>query len=69
VRLSWDAVKMKWAPEKVRGTAVEKGYPRTPAGPLPKGKYTVKVVTPLIGVFEGVDHEVSALKVDIEVGG
>jgi hypothetical protein len=62
-------VKMKWAPDKVRGTAVEKGFPRTPAGPLPKGKYTVKVVTPLIGVFEGGDHEVSAPKLEIDVGG
>jgi hypothetical protein len=69
VRVAWDAVKMKWAPLKVRGTAVERGYPRSPAGPLPKGKYTVKVVTPLIGVFEGADHEVSAPKVEIEVGG
>jgi hypothetical protein len=69
VRLPWDAVKMKWAPEKVRGTAVERGYPRSPAGPLPKGKYTVKVVTPLIGVFEGGEHEVSAPKIELEVGG
>ena len=69
VRVPWEAVRMKWAPEKVRGTAVEKGYPRSPAGPLPKGKYTVKVVTPLVGVFEGADHEVSAPQVDIEVGG
>jgi hypothetical protein len=68
VRVPWEAVKMKWAPDKVRGTAVEKGYPRVPAGALSKGKYTVKVVTPLIGVFEGGDHEVSAPKVDIEVG-
>jgi hypothetical protein len=68
VRVPWEAVKMKWAPDKVRGTAVEKGYPRVPAGPLPKGKYKVKVVTPLIGVFEGADHEVSAPSVDIEVG-
>ncbi|MDF2696195.1 MAG: hypothetical protein K0S65_4578 [Labilithrix sp.] len=68
VRVPWEAVKMKWAPDKVRGTAVEKGYPRVPAGPLPKGKYTVKVVTPLIGVFEGGDHEVSSPKVEIEVG-
>ena len=60
---------MKWAPDQVRGTAVEKGYPRKPAGPLPRGKYQVKIVTPLIGVFEGGDHEVSAPKVDIEVGG
>jgi len=68
VSVPWQAVKMKWAPDKVRGTAVERGYPRTPAGPLPKGKYTVKVVTPLIGVLEGGDHEISAPTVDIEVG-
>jgi len=68
VRVPWEAVKMKWAPAKVRGTAVERGYPRVPAGALPKGKYTVKVVTPLIGVFEGGDHEVSAPSVEIEVG-
>jgi hypothetical protein len=67
VRVPWEAVKMKWAPEKVRGTAVERGYPRVPAGPLKKGKYTVKVVTPLVGVSEGGEHEVSAPKVDIEV--
>jgi hypothetical protein len=68
VRVPWEAVKMKWAPDRVRGTAAEKGYPRTPAGPLAKGKYTVKVVTPLVGVFEGGEHEVSAPKVEIEVG-
>ena len=67
-RVAWDATKMAWAPEKVRGTASEKGYPRKPAGPLPKGKYSVKLVSPLIGVFEGGEHEVSAPKVDIEVG-
>ncbi|MBN9166358.1 MAG: hypothetical protein BGO98_48920 [Myxococcales bacterium 68-20] len=68
VRVPWEAVKMKWAPNKVRGTAVEKGYPRVPSGALAKGKYTVKVVTPLIGVFEGGDHEMSSPSVEIEVG-
>ena len=68
VTVPWEAVRMKWAPQKVRGTAVEKGYPRAPAGPLPKGKYTVKVVTPLVGVLEGGDHEVSAPSLDVEVG-
>ena len=58
---------MKWAPEKVRGTPPERGYPRAPAGPLAKGKYTVKVVTPLVGVSEGVDHEMSAPKVEVEI--
>ena len=67
VRVPWEAVKTKWAPEKVRGTPAERGFPRSPAGPLAKGKYTVKVVTPLIGVFEGSEHEISAPKVDIEV--
>lgn len=66
-RLPWEAVKMKWAPEKYRGTPPERGYPRAPAGPLPKGKYSVKVMTPLVGVSEGVDHEMSAPKVEIEI--
>lgn len=68
-RIPWDAVKMKWAPDKVRGTAVEKGYPRAAAGPLTRGKYSVRLVTPLVGVFEGAEREVSAPKIDIEVGG
>jgi hypothetical protein len=66
-RVQWEAVKMTWAPEKVRGTPVERGFPRKPAGPLPKGKYTVKVQTPLVGVQEGVEHEVSGPRVEIEV--
>jgi hypothetical protein len=68
VKVGWDAVKMKWAPEKVRGTPPERGYPRTAAGPLPKGKYTVRVVTPLVNVMEGSEKEISAPKVPIEVG-
>jgi len=67
-RLTFEAVKMKWAPEKYKGTPPEKGYPRAAAGPLPKGKYTIRVITPLVGVFEGVDHEVSVPKVEIDVG-
>ena len=67
VRIPWEAVKMKWAPEKYRGTPPERGFPRTAAGPLPKGKYSVKVVTPLVGVSEGVDHEMSSPKVEIEI--
>jgi hypothetical protein len=66
-RVPWEAVKMKWAPDKYRGTPPERGYPRTAAGPLPKGKYLVKVMTPLVGVSEGVDHEMSAPRVEIEV--
>jgi hypothetical protein len=67
MRVSWEAVKMKWAPEKYKGTPPERGFPRAAAGPLGKGKYVVKVVTPLVGVMEGVDHELSAPKVEIEV--
>jgi hypothetical protein len=69
MRVPWEAVKTKWAPDKYKGTPPERGYPRSPAGPLPKGKYTIKVVTPLVGVNEGSDHEVSTPKIDIEVGG
>ena len=67
VKLGWDATKMRWAPEKLKGTPPEQGYPKAPNGPLPKGKYVLRVVTPLIGVFEGVDHEVSAPRTEIEV--
>jgi hypothetical protein len=67
VKLGWDATKMRWAPEKLKGTPPEQGYPKAPNGPLPKGKYVLRVVTPLIGVFEGIDHEVSAPRTEIEV--
>ncbi len=64
--LSWEAVKTKWAPEKYLGAPPERGFPRSSAGPLPKGKYTVKVVTPLVGVADG--EAMTAPKVDIEIG-
>lgn len=67
-KVGWDAVRMRWAPEKLKGTPPEMGFPRVPAGPLPKGKYTIKIVTPLLNATEGVEHEVSAPKVTIEVG-
>jgi hypothetical protein len=63
----WDAVKMKWAPDKLKGTPPEMGYPRVPAGPLAKGVYTVRVAMPLVLVFEGTEREVSAPKVQITV--
>jgi hypothetical protein len=69
VKIDWDAVKYKWAPpERAKGAVPGRGYPRVAAGPLPKGKYTVRVRMPLLGVFEGVDHEVSEPRVQIEVG-
>ncbi|MDB4994349.1 MAG: hypothetical protein JWM74_1781 [Myxococcaceae bacterium] len=68
VKLGWDANRMKWAPDKVKGTPPEMGYPRTPNGPLGGGKYSLRVVTPLTNVAEGSEHEVSAPKTPIEVG-
>jgi hypothetical protein len=67
VTVGWDAKKTRWAPEKVKGTPPEQGYPRVPVGPLGPGTYSLRVVTPLIGVFEGMDKEVSAPKVDVKV--
>ena len=67
-QIGWDAVTMKWAPDKVHGTPPEMGYPRVPAGKLGKGKYIVHVVTPLTNVLEGADKEVSSPLVEIEIG-
>ncbi|MBX3190006.1 MAG: DUF4232 domain-containing protein [Labilithrix sp.] len=66
VRLAWDAVKTRWAPEKAK-TWEGRGPPRAPAGPLPTGKYQLRVVLPLIGVFE--KGELDLPKVPMEVGG
>jgi len=65
--IPWDAVKTTWAPDKLKGSSPESGYPRKPAGPLAKGTYTVRVVMPLVLVFEGSDREVSAPKATINV--
>jgi hypothetical protein len=68
--LTWDAVKTKWvSKEKAKGAVPGRGYPREPAGPLPKGKYVLRVITPLVGVSEGVDHEVTQPRTDVQVGG
>jgi hypothetical protein len=66
--LKWNAVKYKWASkDRAKGALPGHGYPRDPAGPLPKGKYILRVVTPLTNVFEGMDHEVSQPRVEISV--
>lgn len=67
IHVPYLASRMKWAPEKVRSTPPERGYPRSPAGGLRKGKYTIRVVTPLAFVVEGMDKEISAPKVSLEV--
>ncbi|HEX4445779.1 MAG TPA: hypothetical protein VH044_03560 [Polyangiaceae bacterium] len=69
VSASWTAVKFKWASkDKAKGAVPGRGYPREPGGPLPKGKYVLRVITPLVGVAEGGDHEISQPRTPIEVG-
>lgn len=65
VKIPWDAVKFRWAPEKAKSWE-GRGYPRAPAGPLGAGKYTLRVVVPLVGVFE--KGELDVPKLPIEVG-
>jgi hypothetical protein len=67
--IPWDAVKYKWASaEKAKGALPGQPYPREVAGPLPKGKYVVRVLMPLIGIAEGNDHEFSQPRTPVEVG-
>jgi hypothetical protein len=66
--LKWTAVKHKWASkERAKGALPGHGYPQEPAGPLPKGSYVLRVITPLTNVFEGVEHDVSHPRVQITV--
>jgi hypothetical protein len=65
--LPWDAVRYKWASkEKAKGALPGRGYPREPAGPLPNGKYVLRVITPLANVD---DQEIRQPKLTIEIGG
>jgi hypothetical protein len=66
---SWTAVKYKWASkDKAKGALPGRGYPREPGAPLPKGKYVLKVLTPLVGVAQGMDHELSQPQTPVEIG-
>jgi hypothetical protein len=66
--IPWDAVKYKWASaERAKGALPGQHYPREVAGPLGKGKFAIKVVTPLIGITEGGDHEVTQPRIPVEV--
>jgi hypothetical protein len=68
--LKWDVVRYKWASkERAKGALPGRGYPREPSGPLRKGKYVLRVVTPLTGVAEGTDHELSQPRTQVTVGG
>ncbi|MBK6463931.1 MAG: hypothetical protein IPF92_23460 [Myxococcales bacterium] len=52
-KLFWDAVKLKWAPEKIEGSFVTPGtFPAVPAGNLKPGTYTVRLATSLNGVSD-----------------
>lgn len=64
VHLAWDAVKLRWAPERQK-TWEGHGPPTAPAGPLPRGKYTLRAVVPLLGVFERGDVELPKIVVDV----
>jgi hypothetical protein len=61
IKVPWEAVKMKWAPEKAKGWD-GRGFPRVPDGPLPNGKYNLRVVVPIL-------NDVDIPKVPIDVGG
>jgi hypothetical protein len=66
--LKWEAVKYKWASkDRAKGALPGRGYPKEKAGPIPKGTYILRVVTPLTNVFEGMDHDVSQPRVQITV--
>jgi hypothetical protein len=68
--LPWQAVKYKWASkDKAKGAVVGHGYPREPAGPLPRGKYVLRLVMPLANVEETGDHEVTQPRTDVEIAG
>ncbi|HRG97780.1 MAG TPA: hypothetical protein PLR99_16110 [Polyangiaceae bacterium] len=52
-KLFWDAVKLKWAPDKIEGSFVTPGtFPTVPAGNLKPGTYTVRLATSLNGVSD-----------------
>jgi|HubBroStandDraft_1064217.scaffolds.fasta_scaffold417330_1 hypothetical protein len=67
--LPFEAVRHRWASkDAARGAMTGHGYPQEAAGPLPRGKYVLRVVTPLVGVSEGIDHEVTQPRLNFEVG-
>jgi hypothetical protein len=66
--LKWNAVQYKWASkDRAKGALPGHGFPKEPGGPLKKGTYVLRVITPLTGVFEGIDHEVSQPRVQITI--
>lgn len=52
-KLFWDAVKYRWAPDKIEGSVVTIGtFPVASAGNLPIGKYTVRLGSSLSGLSD-----------------
>lgn len=51
MKVQWDAVKTKWAPDRAK-TWEGRGHPRTPSGPIGPGKYSIRVIVPVIGDVE-----------------
>jgi hypothetical protein len=47
IKISWDAVKTRWAPEKANEWE-RPGFPRAVAGSLSPGKYTLRIDVPLV---------------------
>lgn len=54
----WEAVKRKWSTRNGKAAAV-------PAGPLPRGKYRLRIVPPLVGIRDMAEF---SPQVDIDVG-
>lgn len=60
IKLAWDAVKARWAPEKARSWE-GRGYPRVPSGPIAPGRYTLRAILPMLG-----DADIPKVSVDVE---
>ena len=66
--LTWNVIKYKWATARAKGALPGRGYPRDPAGPLPKGKYFLRVTTPLVGIIDP-DRLIVQPRTEVKVGG
>ncbi len=64
VKLAWQAVKTRWAPEALKRGWTGRGYPRAPSTPLAPGRVTLRVVVPLLGALERSEFP----KVSVDVG-
>lgn len=68
MKVSWTASNMRWAPELLKGGPIpDLGFPKAPAKPLARGRYTVRVLTPLAFVTDS-DKDLIQPKIGIEVG-